>query len=305
MKASSSRPTGWALVTGGASGIGRAIAQRLASQGWHVAVADCDLPRAEDVCREIRATRGSSEAHYLDVARSDQWEELIRQLRASWPRLDLLVNAAGNLLVGPVRETPATDMARLVEVNLLGTMMGCRVCLPWLLDSTEKGITPGSGILNIASIFAQVSPPGFATYNATKAGIVAWTESLRGELTPLGLNATVVLPGVTPTRLFERASYPTSEWRQMCEHYLAGAELTPDQVAAAAIAAITAGRLYVVVGRRAKWYARLKRLAPTWLIDKVGRLAADRMKSSVTSPTAAEPTARPTPLPYPPHAETP
>lgn len=303
MRTPSPLPAGWAIVTGGASGIGHAIALRLAGKGWHVAVADCDLARAEETSHQIRATGGQAEAYHLDVARADCWEQLLEQLQPTWPRLDLLVNAAGNLLIGPVHQTSPADIARLVEVNLLGTMLGCRFCLPWLIDSAKQRVTPGSGLLNFASIFAQVSPPGFATYNATKAGIIAWTESLRGELAAWGLQATVALPGVTPTRLFERTSYPAPEWRQMCDRYLAGAELTPDQVARAALAGISQGQLYVVVGRRAKWYARLKRLAPAWLIDKVGRLANDRMESSDVPPLAivGDP---PSPLPCPSHNET-
>jgi short-subunit dehydrogenase len=253
--------------------MGRAIALQLARQGWHVALADRDLAGAEDLAHEIATSAGKAEVHPLDVADAAQWDTLINQLRASWPRLDLVVNAAGNLLIGPVAEASPVEMAKLVEVNLLGTMIGTRTCLPWLIDSAKDRVAAGGGVLNIASIFAQVSPPGFAAYNATKAGVVAWTEALRGELAPLGLNATVVLPGVTPTRLFARASYPSPAWRQMCDRYLAGAELTADQVATAAIAGMTRGQLYVVVGRRAKLYARLKRLAPAWLIDRVGRLS--------------------------------
>jgi short-subunit dehydrogenase len=269
--------TRWAIVTGGASGIGRAIALRLARQDWHVALADRDLARAEEVVREIAASGGQGEAHELDVAHSEKWDALVARLRADWPCLDLVVNAAGNLLVGPIVEMSPGEMSKLVEVNLLGTMIGTRACLPWLIDSAKAGVAPGSGMLNIASIFAQVSPPGFAAYNATKAGVIAWTEALRGEMAPWGLNATVVLPGVTPTRLFARASYPSPVWRQMCDRYLAGAELTADQVAATAIAGMARGQLYVVVGRRAKLYARLKRIAPAWLIDRVGRLAQQQL----------------------------
>lgn len=271
--------TRWAIVTGGASGIGRAMALRLAREGWHVALADRDLEGAEHAAREISSAGGSAEAYQLDVSQHDQWDSLVARLRSEWPHLDLLVNAAGNLLVGPIAETSAQELAKLVEVNLLGTMSGTRACLPWLIDSARSGTERRAGVLNIASIFSQVSPPGFAAYNATKAGVVAWTEALRGELAPAGLTATVVLPGVTPTRLFDRAHYPSAAWREMCNRYLAGAELTADQVAIAAIEGMKRGQLYVVVGRRAKLYARLKRLAPAWLIDRVGRMAHQQLLS--------------------------
>lgn len=287
--------TRWAIVTGGASGIGRAIALELARRQWHVAVVDCNLAGAEQVALEITQRGDAAESYALDVAASHEWDALVQNLRSRWPRLDLVVNAAGNLLVGPVAQMDAADIARLVEVNLLGTMYGCCATLPWLVDSAKQGGVCGGGILNIASIFAQVSPPGFASYSATKAAVVAWTEALRGELAPARLAATVVLPGVTPTPLFARAQYPSGEWRQLCEGYLARAELTAVEVAVAALDGIERGSLYVVVGRRAKLYSRLKRLAPAWLIDRVGRLA-QRQWQAACSPA--------TPLPHTPAPET-
>src|SRR5690606_42096753 len=99
-------------------------------------------------------------------------------------------------------------------------------------------------------------------------------------------------PGITPTRLFERASYPEGAWRELCERYVAGAELSADRVASEAIAALAAGRLYAVVGGRAKRYAWLKRLAPAWLIDRVAQKAATESPTSTPSPEQHSPALR-------------
>ncbi|MGI9456465.1 MAG: SDR family NAD(P)-dependent oxidoreductase, partial [Aeoliella sp.] len=197
------QPKGYAIVTGGGSGIGRAICLLLARRGWSIAVVDNRGEAASMVAEEASHLGGKATAQVFDVSAAKSWEQFARSLQRDTPRLDLLVNCAGNLLTGALDQCTADDLRRIVEVNLLGTMYGCQAMLPWMQSSA--GTARPRGVINMASIFAAVAPPRFAAYNASKAGVVSFTETLRGELAPLRLNATVVLPGVTPTQLFDRA----------------------------------------------------------------------------------------------------
>lgn len=264
-------PKGYAIVTGGASGIGRALCSALAARGWTIAIADRDDKAATLAAAELSARGIDAVAHPLDVSSPSAWIQLRDELTADWPRLDLLVNNAGNLLSGGLDECQASDLRALVEVNLLGAMYGCHTLLPWLKQST--GNASCRGVVNLSSIFAAVSPPSFAAYNATKAGILALTETMRGELTPHGLTATAVLPGATPTKLFDRATYSQQSHAAICQKFLENSQITPKLVAEQAIRGAERRQLYVVVGKRSKLYWRLKRMAPQWLIDKVARKA--------------------------------
>lgn len=263
---------GNAIVTGGGSGIGRAFCLELARRGWMVAVADINPEAAEQVVAEIAKDGGRAIDVTLDVSNAEAWVALRDELSSLWGSLDLLVNCAGVLVTGLIAETKPADSRRIVEVNLLGAMLGCQAMTPWLIESSADDSM--RGVVNVASIFAAVAPPGFAAYNATKAGVVALTESLRGELIPHGLSATVVLPGVTPTNLFKSATYASPKHAELSDQFVAASKIAPEQVASQSLDTAERGRLYCVVGERAKWYWRLKHWAPAWLIDKVGRRAA-------------------------------
>ncbi|MEM8864168.1 MAG: SDR family oxidoreductase [Planctomycetota bacterium] len=261
----------YAIVTGGGSGIGRAICLRLVAQGWHVAIVDCN-PAAADETLSMFPAAGDSLALEIDVADADAWQQLLFDLQARWPRLDLLVNNAGVLVGGELAACEASELRRLIEVNLVGTLLGCRAVIPWLVESTQatQSVTsdlsssqPRRGIINTASIFATVAPPGFSIYNATKAGVVAASESLRGELAPQGLNVTVTLPGAVGTGLFRSARFSTPTFGEAAQRFVSQAELTPDAVAEATLRAAAAGQAVAVIGRRAKRFAWLKRWLPT------------------------------------------
>ncbi|MEM6799712.1 MAG: SDR family oxidoreductase [Planctomycetota bacterium] len=269
----------YAIVTGGGSGIGRALCRRLAQLGWAVTVADIDRTAAEETVTQLPGSQCAHRAATIDVSSADAWHGLINDCRGAWPRLDLLVNNAGVLVGGEVVGTPPAALRRQVEVNLLGTMLGSQAAAEWLIASASRsrpadGNSPRSGVVNIASIFAALAPPGFAAYSASKAGVVAFSESLRGELATHGLNVTVALPGAVGTRLFERAELTNEAIRPAAERFFQHAELTPETTAAAILTAAGRGRRHTVIGRRASWYARLKR----WLPDHTTHRVAERVR---------------------------
>ncbi|TWT65397.1 3-oxoacyl-[acyl-carrier-protein] reductase FabG [Posidoniimonas polymericola] len=269
-------PTGYAVVTGAASGIGRAIADQLAAAGWTVARVDCTEAESPDAVR-------------CDVAQQDDWLALEADLRQRWPRLDLLVNCAGMLVGGVLVDCPLEALTRVIDVNLRGTLLGCRVLGPWLIESgglRPAGLRPRAGIVNVSSIFAAVTPPGFAAYNASKAGVLALSESLRPELAPHGLNVTVIAPGVVRTPLFKRSWFATDAFRDASGRFYDSAQLTPEQVAALALAAAAKGEAVAVLGGRAQRMWLLKRLCPGVLRLYVERRAAKEL-AGMTQPAAA------------------
>ncbi|TWT99484.1 putative oxidoreductase SadH [Botrimarina colliarenosi] len=265
-----------AVVTGAASGIGRAIALRLAALGYRLVLIDQDHQGLLGLNASLLPVGGADhELVAADTSDADAWEGLAATLAHDGADVALLVQAAGVLVAGRLADCSPTDIERLVGVNLTGVMLGARAMAPLLARSAMSSEAPPlpRGVLNVASIFATVSPPGFAAYNASKAGVVALTETLRGEWRTLGLTATAVLPGVTPTGLFSKAVYADEHLRDTVHRRLGKSELTADSVADAAIVAYRRKRLVVPIGRRATRYYWLKRWLPDWLLKRTAEEA--------------------------------
>lgn len=267
----------YALVTGGGSGIGAEFCQALSDRGWTVAVSDLSVERAAETCASLAKTSRSSVSQALDVTSEAAWQEVKQRLRGEWPRLDLVVNNAGILVGGNLHQTDPCVLSQLMATNVTGTLLGCHTMTDWLIESTDNATPqrrgdPRRGIINVASIFAALSPPGFAAYSASKAAVVALSESLHGELAPHGLNVTVALPGMTETPLFKTGRYTTDRVREATCEYSGRSPMPAELVAEATLKAAASGQLYAVVGRRARWRWRLKGLLPKQMI---GRVAAD------------------------------
>ncbi|QDU87387.1 Diacetyl reductase [(S)-acetoin forming] [Pirellulimonas nuda] len=270
----------YAVVTGGGAGIGEAFARRLAEDGFVVAIVDCDEGAAESVAQSL----SGAISHKLDVSDDLAWAQLEGTLRSRWPRVDLLVNCAGMLHGGPLLTTSADSARRILDVNLLGAVFGCQTLGPWMAEAPP--LAWPRGVINVASIFAPLAPPGFAIYSASKAGLLSLSDSLRGELRPLGLRATAVLPGVVRTGLFARATYASEPFQQAASQYLSESVLAPEAVAHAGLHGFARNRPHVVVGRRARWYWTLKRAAPGRTIDRVAAVALRRIGAEAFRPPA-------------------
>ena len=255
----------YALVTGGGSGLGRAFCRRLALDGWHVACADVRQPSAEQTVADLQAAGGSGQVEPLDVADADAWRTLRDKLRREWPRLDLLVNNAGICASGEIGDAPLEDFHRVLDVNLRGVLYGCHTMAPWL-----KATAPGGHIVNISSIAGMLSAPAMGAYNISKAGVVSLSETLYAELRPVGVGVTVVLPGFFPSELVSRGRFTAQMHRTIAEQHTKKTQLTAERVVESTLLAVNRGKLYVVVGRRARWLWRLKRLAPTTMLRIAG-----------------------------------
>jgi len=263
----------YALVTGGGSGLGRAFCRRLAQDGWHIGCADVLLPAAEETITEVQSAGGSGQAELLDVVDANAWQQLCDKLRSEWPRLDLLINNAGICAAGEIGAAPLEDFQRVLDVNLSGVLHGCHVIVPWL-----KETSPGGHIVNIASIAGVLSAPAMGAYSMSKAGVVSLSETLYAELRPLGVGVTVVLPGFFPTELVSRGQFAAEMHRYTAERHTEKSRLTANQVVEATLQAVSRGKLYVVLGRRARWLWRLKRLASTTVLRVAGKYYRRRLE---------------------------
>lgn len=256
-----------AIVTGSASGLGRAVAVRLARDGWHVALCDMDEARNAETLAAVTAAGGQGRLEPLNVTDPQAWIALRERLAADWPQLDLLVNNAGVIATGQVGQLDLDGWNWQLDVNLRGVIHGCHTMVEWL-----KANQRGAHLINIASIAGLISVPAMAAYCATKAAVVAMSESMYVELLDTSVRVSVVCPGFFATRLIETGHFPDEAARQVAVDYTAQSSYSADDVAAAMVRVIGKRRLYVLMPGKTRWYWRMKRLRPQWFLHHVAKV---------------------------------
>lgn len=189
-----------ALVTGASSGIGEATARALVADGATVAVAARRRHRLEALADTI-GRDGTVLVHETDVTDEVAAREMVERTVAECGRLDILVNNAGVMLLGPIVGAPIDEWRRMVEVNVLGLLYCTHAALPHLLRSAEEGPRHVADVVNVSSVAGRVARQGSGVYNATKFGVVAFSESLRQEVTSRHVRVSVVEPGAVMTEL--------------------------------------------------------------------------------------------------------
>ncbi|HET7416749.1 MAG TPA: SDR family NAD(P)-dependent oxidoreductase [Solirubrobacterales bacterium] len=189
-----------ALVTGASSGIGEATARRLAERGASVALAARRAERLEALGSEIAGSGGTALPIEADVSDCDQADAAVTRTVEELGRLDLLVNNAGVMLLGPMLEAPVEEWERMVDVNLLGLMYTAKAAIPHLLQAAEgeRGV---ADMVNISSVAGRIARRNSGVYNATKFGVGAFSESLRQEVTRRHVRIALVEPGAVATEL--------------------------------------------------------------------------------------------------------
>ena len=246
------------IRTGAAGGLGRALAVRLAQDGWRLALTDQDEAGLSETLSLVRAAGGQGACLPLDVTDPAAWRQLRDQLQDHWTRLDLLVNNAGVCGAGEVGEFPLEDWHWILDTNLRGPIYGCHTMVPWMTEASDSA----GYVLNVASVAGLISPPTMGAYNVAKAGLIALSETLYNELHPRGLGVTVVCPGFFKSNLIPSGRFSCDRERRRAEEFNTTALLSADWVADRAVRAMYRRKLYVVHGLRARLLWRMKRLAP-------------------------------------------
>lgn len=203
-----------ALVTGASSGIGEATARVLAAEGAAVALVARRADRLEALAAEIAGAGGTAVALEADVAAREQAERAVAGAVEGLGRLDVVVNNAGVMLLGPIEAAPVEEWERMVDVNLKGLMYTSRAALPHLLEAAAGDPRGVADVVNISSVAGRIARRGSGVYNATKFAVGAFSESLRQEVTERHVRVGLVEPGAVGTEL---ASHNRPEIREQVE----------------------------------------------------------------------------------------
>jgi NAD(P)-dependent dehydrogenase (short-subunit alcohol dehydrogenase family) len=254
-----------ALVTGGAGGIGQAVARALSGAGAQVVLAG----RSEGALREVRLPGGATAmVVVLDVRDAVEWERAVADVVHRHGRLDVLVHNAGILDVGPLEAQAPERLRAIVDTNLTGALLGNRAALPALRAR-------GGAIVHVASLGGIVPMPFETAYGATKAGLRHLSFSLRAELEGSGVTVSVVTPN----------SVDTAQLAQELGHdeaslSFADPALPPDAVGSAVLRAIRSGAPEVLVPAGSGLLARIAAAFPRlllWILPFLRRSGARRM----------------------------
>lgn len=227
-RAASPRPV--ALVTGAGRGIGRATAEALADAGYAVAIADKAAGRGRLAERELRARGTPALFVHVDVATGSGAERAVAATLARFGRLDCLVNNAGVLSIGPLRQTSSRAIQEVVRVNLLGPLLMTRAALRAFGRLRRVSASHRRSIINVSSILGKEGAADYVAYCATKFGVVGLTEALGDELRGAGVSVWAVCPGRVDTPMGRLGGVPRGE------------TLIPPGNVARVIAALATGR---------------------------------------------------------------
>jgi NAD(P)-dependent dehydrogenase (short-subunit alcohol dehydrogenase family) len=223
-----------AVVTGGAMGIGRAIALRFAREGAHVAVFDILADDASAAAREARALGQEALAIHCDMRNENQLAAAVEQVMDAWGRIDIWVNNAGAYTGSPLLEVPLADWDHTLGTNFTGVFLGCRAVAP-IMRQQRSG-----RIINVSSMAGKTSWPATAEYSASKSAVIGLTRSVALDLAPFGVTVNAVCPGNTLTDMVHQVAatvgpqegMAADDWlRQRANDCPLGRLATPDEIA--------------------------------------------------------------------------
>jgi len=256
-----------AIVTGAASGIGRALSAALVRRGATVVLADVDDAGVKTAADALAAgPPGRASGVALDVTDRDAVAELVERTARDHGHLDLLCNNAGVGIAGPVEELTPAHWERALDVNLRGVIHGVTAAYPLM-------VRQGRGhIVNTASLAGLVPSPMLTPYGATKHAVVGLSTSLRMEGAAKGVRVSVVCPGVIDTPLLDKGNPPdlapvtaVPDARRLLTA-LIGRPYPPDALAEDILAGVARNRAFIVTPRHARTAWRAYRLAPGLLV---------------------------------------
>lgn len=254
-----------AVVTGGASGLGRAFAQEMAAQGASaLMIADLDEERGSQTVEALEKLGARAHFRRCDVSRREQIEALAEDARRTLGRIDLAFNNAGVASGGEFFDIAPEDWDWLLAINLMAVVDGCRAFGRVMRDQG------GGHLVNTGSLAAFGSMPGMTLYNVSKAGVVMLSETLRAELAAQHIRVSVICPSFVRTNLMERTRIASARYEGVTRMMLEQNRITPERIAKASLKQIARNKLYVFPTWDARLVAYTKRFFPNTMIRLIG-----------------------------------
>lgn len=250
-----------AIITGGASGIGCALAEELAGRGAEVVLADLQIEKAQAVVENIKSSGGKAKALKVDVTDFPAMERLVRETLESSGRLDYIFNNAGIAIACTADHYTISDWNKIIDINLRGVVNGIQASYKIMI---EQGF---GHIVNTASMAGLMPNPLGVAYAATKHAVVGLSKSLRAEAARMGIRVSVLCPGVIRTPILQGGNYgkilmdiPDEKLRAMWEEFK---PMPPNIFAKKALKAVAKNKAIIIEPGQWKLVWWLDRLSPS------------------------------------------
>lgn len=265
------------FITGGASGLGRAIALRYAREGARVCIGDINPEQGAVVEQEIQAAGGQGLYQNCDVRRLTDLEKVRDTLIEQWGGVDVVVNNAGVASAGTIEDSTLSDWEWILDINVLGVVRGCKAFTPLFKQQ-------GSGVfVNVASMAGLMLAPVMSSYNVSKAGVIALSETLHQELRDCGIQTCCVCPAFFQTNLTSSMRSDIPGMQQNVNKLMKRSDITADVVADDIFRAVKQGDFWVLPHAKERRMWLLKRHAPwafDWLMHQESKRWLSKMAKS-------------------------
>lgn len=254
------------LITGGASGLGKAIAEHYANKNWLVLVVDIQEKEGKEFAADLKKEGSQAEYYHCDVGNIESIKSLYESVSKDHDHIDVLVNNAGVGSVGPLEKTTPEEWKRLIDIDLMSVIYGTQYFLP-LLKKSEKG-----HVVSTASFAGVALMPGMMSYNVAKAGVIAFSETLQGELELDNIGVSVVCPAFFETNLVTTMSGASQKTKSFIDKQMKTSGITAADVAQNIDDAITHNKFMVITHKSSRWQYRMKRFFPNMVMRKKAQM---------------------------------
>jgi len=260
------------LITGAASGLGKAIATLYANKGWNVIAVDILDDLGKKFVADLKADGKSAEYYHCDIGQKKNFQALFEQVHQKYNALDILVNNAGVASAGTLEGTSVDEWNRLINLDLMSVIYGTQVFLP-LLKQSEK-----AHIVSTASFAGLANMPGMMTYNVAKAGVIAFSETLHGEMSLYDIGVSVACPAFFPTNLVGSMGDISDKTKGFIDKQMQSSGVSAADVATGIFNGINKNEFLIMTHKKSRTQYLIKRLFPRFFMRQKIKLFLKTMK---------------------------
>ncbi len=246
------------IITGAGSGLGRALALEFAKMNWNIVIAEINDSRANETANQVNNLGARAIVAHCDVTNPDDLDRTVETAKNELGGVDVIINNAGVSAGGYMEKISLDDWDWIININLKSVIYGCRAVIP-VLKKQQSGY-----IINVASNAGMVCLPEMCSYNMTKAGVIAISDTLRTELSPLGIGVSVVCPSFFKTNLMDQFRSPDPRQRKLAQGFFSKSLMTVESVAQYVIKSVSRNKMHIIPQIDGKYLWWSKRHFP-WL----------------------------------------
>ena len=260
------------LITGAASGLGKAIANLYASKGWNILVVDIQDELGIKFVDELNNNGKSAEYYHCDIGHKRNFDDLAQEIGAKHGCIDILINNAGVASAGTLASTTEAEWKKLIDLDLMSVIYGTMAMMPLLMKSKKAHIVSTASFAGIALM------PGMMSYNVAKAGVIAFSETLHGEMALHNIGVSVACPAFFQTNLVSSMTGASEKTKGFIDKQMQTSGISADDVAADIYKAVDNKTFMVITHKESRRQYLLKRLFPNFALKKKVQLFKQIMK---------------------------